>query len=153
MNLRILKKLSKRAAPLLPLLGDDREQFPAEKGQNYQGIAGHDRKHWHRTMSVHPDVRHGEIKYRPKHGQHWVAMREPYHPLKHTPMIGSTIGYYEPEWSESSAWEALVQCVAESFTTWNVGDGAILHRKLDTPTLVFKAAQELIDARRLASDA
>lgn len=35
MNLRILKKLSKRAAPYLVPLGDTREQFLAEKDENY----------------------------------------------------------------------------------------------------------------------
>jgi hypothetical protein len=38
-NLRILKKLSKRAAPLLLKLGDEQEQFRAEKGENYHGAA------------------------------------------------------------------------------------------------------------------
>ena len=35
MNLRTLKKLSKRAARYLPILGDNRQQFPAIGDENY----------------------------------------------------------------------------------------------------------------------
>lgn len=148
MNLRILKKLSKRAAPLLPLLGDDRDQFPAEKGESYTSTGGHDRKHWQRTPSVHDSVYRGLIKYRPKHGNGWVAMREPQHPLRGTPMVGEMLGYYEPEWDEETAWEALLKIIQNHFTTWDEGGPTWIGARLDTPTRIFRAAHEIIRASR-----
>lgn len=53
MNLRTLKKLFKRAAPWLPLLGDNREQFCAEAHNNYHGCFIGDRKHRERSR-CHP---------------------------------------------------------------------------------------------------
>jgi hypothetical protein len=143
MNLRILKKLSKRAAPLLPLLGDDRDQFAAEHLESYTSVRGHDFKHWVRTRSVHPDPFPGTIKYKPKHGRSWVALREPSSPLKGTLMVGSMSGYYEPEWEEQTAWEALQFIVFNYFTTWNE-NGCVLLRKLDTTTQIFQAAQDIL---------
>lgn len=52
-SLRSLKKLSKRAVPLLLLLGDHREQFRAEKGANHTNTPILARKHWERGRSVH----------------------------------------------------------------------------------------------------
>ncbi|WP_250501940.1 hypothetical protein [Caballeronia sp. AZ7_KS35] len=147
MNLRILKKLSKRAAPLLPILGDCRDQFPAEKHENYTSVGGHDWKHWERTRSVHDKPFPGTIKYRPKHGKAWVAMREPVHPLKGTPMVGEMSGYYEPEWDEQTAWEALERIVLEHFTDWDE-NGPTLLRDLSTTRLVLAAARELVASQQ-----
>jgi hypothetical protein len=146
-NLRILKKLSKRAAPLLPLLGDDRKQFKAEKGDSYTSVRGHDFKHWERMRSVHGDTFRGTIKYRPKHGRGWIAMMEPPHPLKGTVMVGEMVGYYEPEWEEHTAWEALHRLVIEYFTDWNEDGPIWTHKgKLDTPTRILSAACGIIAA-------
>lgn len=142
MNLRILKKLSKRAAPLLPILGDCREQFPAAKDENYHSTAGHDRKHWHRMRAKYPCDFLGEIKYRPRDGQDWIVMREPYHPRKGTPMVGAVVGYYEPEWEEETAWDALRRVVYDNFTDWSE-DGWTVLRDLSTPSLILRAAEEL----------
>ena len=153
MNLRILKKLSKRAAPLLPLLGDKREQFAAEKSENYSGTTGHDRKHWERHHALYPLYLHGDITYKPRHGEKWIVLREPSHPLKGTVMVGEISGYYEPEWSEETAWDSLRDIVYWNFTemidvTDSTGDAEWQHpvckRDLSTPTLIFKAAQEIL---------
>ena len=71
MNLRTLKKLSKRAAPLLPLLGDDRKQFPAERWDNYTGLLIMDRK----AASVQTGVviNHSEHYYR-QYVDHYVNL-------------------------------------------------------------------------------
>lgn len=98
MNLRTLKKLSKRAAPLLPLLGDKRKQFRAEKHDSYTGRIIRDRKHWMRGRSVHAGVTGSDMLKRPardgKGG--WIYMTPPSHPRKGTLMVGATTGYYEP---------------------------------------------------------
>lgn len=152
MNLRILKKLSKRAAPLLPLLGETRKQFPAEKGDSYTGVCNIDWKHRERWPAKHPFERFQ--KYMPKHGKHWIMFYVPAHPFKGTVMVGEMSGYYEPEWSEQTAWEALREHVYWHFTemvdvTDSTGDAEWPHpickRDLSTPTLVFKAAQEIIE--------
>ncbi|WP_186214680.1 hypothetical protein [Burkholderia gladioli] len=142
MNLRILKKLSKRAAPLLSRLGDHRQQFPAEKEESFQHLCGHDRKHWERTRAKYPLECRGEIKYRPRDCRDWIVMREPYHPLKGTPMVGSMVGDYEREWEEQTAWEALRHIVFNHFSTWNE-NGRVLLRDLSTPSQVLRAAHEV----------
>ncbi|OBR52380.1 hypothetical protein [Paraburkholderia tropica] len=149
MNLRILKKLSKRAAPLLVPLGDEREQFAAEKGRNYQHLGGHDRKHWDRMRSIHADAPHGSIAYLPKHGQRWIHMRTPYHPLKGTVMVGAMCGYYEPEWEEETAWESLSRLVCEHFTDWDE-NGPVFERTFRYPSEILRAAHKLIAARAAA---
>ena len=148
MNLRILKKLSKRAAPLLPLLGDDRQQFPAIKGDNYHGMIGFPRKNFERGRSVHADVmREGEIKTPAKDGNGWVYQWPPYHPLKGTVMVGATTGYYEPEWDEESAWGALNNLVWATFTDWS-GEDPVPLRTFNGPGDIFLAAHELIAAAK-----
>ncbi|WP_419827640.1 hypothetical protein [Sphingomonas sp.] len=152
MNLRILKKLSKRAAPLLPLLGDHREQFLSEAGDNYHGLIIHARKHWERCSSVHDERLHGdgEIVLRPRcrAGTRfpYIKLHQPYHPWPGTAMIGSMEGYYEPEWSEESAWGALDQFVRFHFCDWDE-NGPAPTRKLRNPSDVFRAADEMIAAR------
>lgn len=145
MNLRILKKLSKRAAPLLAALGDQREQFPAERWESYTSTTGHDRKHWTRNASIHSEpMFRSDLHYLPKHGLRYVAMREPVHPLKGTVMVGEMVGYYEREWEEETAWESLLTRVNEHFTAWT-RNGPVWHGpRLDTPTRVLKAAREII---------
>jgi hypothetical protein len=156
MNLRILKKLSKRAAPLIALLGDSRKQFPAEKWECYVSIGACDSKHWERSHAKCPMDRRGEIKYRPSKGDDWIVMRRPLHPLKGTIMVGAMSGYYEPEWDEESAWESLCNIVWGHFTSWedvtdSTGDcewpTPTCTRDLSTPKLVFAAAREILADR------
>lgn len=148
MNLRILKKLSKRAAPLLVALGDTRQQFKAEKWDNYIGTAIWARKHWERSRTVWKDIperkRDEEICYRSRAG-HVIVMRIPSHPLKGTPMIGATSGYYEPEWDEETAWCALRGLVCAHFTQWDAEGGPKPTRRLVTPSDVFEAARDMIN--------
>jgi hypothetical protein len=93
MNLRTLKKLSKRSAAILSAhYGKDiPEIFLAERGENYHGVV----------------IRcpHG------KSGESLDLCDCHWHPLKGTPMLGATTGYYEPEWSEKTAWEWLQDLV------------------------------------------
>lgn len=146
MNLRILKKLSKRAAPLLPLLGDDREQFRAVKFENYTGQVIMDRKHWERGRSVHGDlIQQHEIKTPAKDGKGWVYAAPPAHPREGTIMVGCVSGYYEPEWDEETAWEALETIVRAEFleSDWESED-FYLTRTLSCPSEIFAAAADLI---------
>lgn len=113
-TLRILKKLSKRAAPLLKALGDDREQFAAERWENYIGC----------VIKDHHD----------DHPQ----------PLKGTIMVGGVTGYYEPEWSEQSAWEALSDIVFWAFSDYDSSTQEMEStRRFRTPSDYLRAAEEL----------
>lgn len=164
MNLRTLKKLSKRAAPYLPILGDDREQFRAESYENYHHAFIGDRKHWERR-NVRADVqprndwttpRGKSIVYVTRKG-HTVLIEHPSHPRKGTIMVGATTGYYEPEWDEQCAWSALKDIVRNHFTNWDclirdtladfdVGpsSGRYLTRDLSTVSQIFRAADEMV---------
>ncbi len=147
MNLRILKKLSKRAAPLLPLLGDSRQQFRAEKCDNYTGLLIRARKHFERLRSPHSDPSGRELSLkrpaRDKHGG-YIVMWPPHSPRKGTLMVGATSGYYEPEWDEETAWEALRTIVHHHFTDWSE-DGPTPLRRFRTPREVLAAAREIIE--------
>jgi len=116
MNLRILKKLSKRAAPLLAHFGiGPDELFLARRGENYMGVLIKDRSCWERGRSVHADLyREGESKRPARDGKGWVRMYPPDHPLKGTPMVGRMSGGEESEWDERTAWEELQWHVAWS---------------------------------------
>lgn len=144
MNLRILKKLSARAAPLLPKLGDRRMQFRASRGENYMSALIMARKHWERGRSTHPDLlSEYEIKRPARDGRGWVYMRPPHHPRKGTIMVGGVYGYYEPEWDEQTAWDALLDAVSLQFTDWSGGKPKAL-RTFRTPRDVFRAAGEML---------
>ncbi|UXS01113.1 hypothetical protein [Agrobacterium tumefaciens] len=157
MNLRTLKKLSKRAAALLPLLGDKRQQFPSERGDNYHGNLITARKHWDRRR-CHPkcEPRSDYLTKRGAEILHWtkagapVLIKPPIHPRKGTVMVGAVSGYYEPEWDEESAWSALDNLVRDHFTDWeriqqeNVALGSALTRDLSTPSKILSAARDMI---------
>lgn len=160
MNLRTLKKLSKRAAPMLPLLGDNRQQFRSERGDNYHGYLIGDRKHWRRS-TVHPGYqarneyrthRGAEIVFTTRAGRRKL-IAPPWHPRKGTVMVGATTGYYEPEWDEECAWSALNNLVRGHFTDWekmmedNIPRGGALTRDLSTPSLILRAAKDMIAER------
>ncbi|MCA1490146.1 hypothetical protein I6F11_04330 [Ensifer sp. NBAIM29] len=161
MNLRILKKLSKRAAPLLPLLGDRREQFRSERGDNYHKAFIGDRKHWQRSF-VHPTYqgrnewrmpRAAEIVFATRAGR-IKAMRPPSHPRKGTIMLGWMDGGEQPEWDEECAWIALKNHVLWHFTDFDklmdddCPPGGALTRSLRTPREVFAAAADIIAESR-----
>lgn len=150
MNLRTLKKLSKRAAPLLLKLGDDREQFRAVKGENYHGGTVRARKHWVR-IRCHPS--HQECRERDRvvftsRAGHRISMRPPPHPLQGTIMVGGMSGYFEPEWDEDAAYPALQRIVSWSFFDYDpASDEVIVTRRLRTPHDVFAAADDLISGK------
>lgn len=143
MNLRILKKLSKRAAPLLPLLGDAREQFRAEREDSYTGLLIRERKHFERGRSRDAAAfREGEVRYLAKDGNGFVCIYPPSHPREGTIMVGATSGYYEPEWVEETAWEALSSLVHHHFATWD--ERGPTWRKFRNPREIFDAAREIL---------
>lgn len=153
MNLRTLKKLSKRAAALLPLLGDTRDQFPAERGDNYASVLISARKHWERSP-CHPThnpwndystPRGMPIRRVTRAGRH-IVIKPPSHPRKGTIMVGGMDGGEQPEWSEETAWEALRMLVWAEFTDWSKDDPVPL-REFKTPGDIFRAAAELIAER------
>lgn len=152
MNLRTLKKLSKRAAPYLPKIGDTRAQFLAEKGENYHGLIIRDMTRLERCCSVHTDVINKQTHVATISPKCRVGTRYPYvklslpcHPLKGTPMVGGVSGYYEPEWDEETAWGALVNWVYGQFFAYNPNtDEAYCSRKFSGVAAIFRAADELL---------
>jgi hypothetical protein len=150
MNLRILKKLSKRAAPYLSKLGDRREQFLSEAGDNYHGLIIAARKHWERCPSVHAEtIREGEFVVRPRCREGarlpFVKVYPPSHPWPRTVMVGAMSGYYEPEWDEETAWGALNELVRNHFCDWDE-HGPTLTRKFRNAGDVFRGADEMMQA-------
>ncbi len=150
MNLRILKKLSKRAAPLLPLLGDKREQFPNEAWEGCIGFGGFERKHLDRSSTKYP--RDGQTQYLPRHGKQWVVLREPDSPWAGTPMLGAMSCGESPEWDEETTWEALRDQVFDYFTEyWVQGDevASRMQRRLRTPAAIFRVLPAMIEEFRI----
>lgn len=147
-NLRILKKLSKKAAPLLAQIGHHREHtFPAERGENYTKFIIPERKHWERSP-CHPSFEgFGRDRlFRTRKGKPMV-MRSPSHVRKGTIMVGGMSGYYEPEWDEETAWEMLVGSVLDHFTDYGDIDKPRLTRRLRTPAEILRGANEMIRSR------
>lgn len=147
MNLRILKKLSKRAAPLLTALGYELEQFPAAKEENYHGFLIRDRGHWERVR-CHPKYEafdgRGEVLFKTRKGQ-LIVMRPPDHPLKGTIMVGGTSGYYEPEWYEECAWSALCSMVYSNFEEYDEEEEDLKPTRIfHTPADILRAARKMI---------
>jgi len=148
MNLRTLKKLSKKAAPLLYLMGDSRDQFLASRENCYHGILISDQKHWSRSAcrssyearkgdwnSPHGD----ELVFDTRAGRR-IVMRPPCHPRRGTVMVGCVSGYYEPEWSEETTWEALRKLVISHFEVRE--NGRLVKWR------VFRSAGEVLTAAR-----
>lgn len=95
MNLRILKKRSKQALPILLAHYAHHlpeQMFVAERGENYHGLV---------IRCKHPKTKR-------------FGCGCDYHPLKGTPMGGQMQGYYEPEWDEKTALEMLQDFVSEA---------------------------------------
>lgn len=144
MNLRLLKKLSKRAAGYILILDKKAELFLAEKGQNFTAVKGHEFKHWSRLRSVHGDnIFKGGIKYRVRKDTHWISLQEPTNPYKGTYMIGWNSGYYEPEWVEKTAWEHLNDIVNEEFNG-KFGKSTFGVAKIKSNMDIFKAAEYMV---------
>lgn len=161
MNLRILKKLSKRAAPLLGALGDGRKQYPAERWEGYTSSVGHDRKHWDRNRARYPMDLAGRIYRKPRTGDGMIVLSEQHlNPWPGTVMMGWTVGYYEPEWEEDDAWTLLEQGVREHWTDYRelppeTVDGMefsdfeiVCLRRFRNPSQILKAAHQLIELRK-----
>lgn len=143
MNLRILKKLSKRAAPLVVALGDSRERFKSEKweGENPYSRQAFERKHWRRCQARYPID--GDPKYMPRHGKQWIVFREPSSPLKGTEMFGSMDGYYEPEWGDKPAWAVLTEYVLSETTDWNTEELRAT-RHFSNPSEILAFARQMV---------
>ena len=160
MNLRIHKKLSKRAAQLIPLLGDKRKQYKADKGGCYFGsgrLQPCDFKHWDRCRVRFP--LETSVKVKPKDGKGWIVIHRPDNPLKGTVMVGNMSGGYEPEWFEETAWEALCLLVEYHFTEWDdvifdekTGNpGFAITRDLSNVSKILQAADEIVAAKRMTA--
>lgn len=145
MNLRILKKLSARAAPYLAPLGERRQQFQAEKHDSYHGVVIKDRTCWDRSR-CHPTYSgHGDdIVFNTRAGYR-IVMRPPSHLLKGTAMVGGMSGYYEPEWDEEAAWAVLSHMVRNHFCEWDE-NGPTPTRRIRNPSDVFRGADEMVAA-------
>lgn len=134
MNKRILKKLCKRAAPLLPLLGDRRQQFRVDSEWQCDSWSRRrmDRKSYERWS--------GKINE-----HHYYA------PLHGTIGVGATSGYEEPEWDDQPALEALRDSVFVQCMTYPSGDfeswllDSKLDRKLYNPSQILAAARDMAD--------
>lgn len=164
MNLRIIKKLSKKAMPLLVKLGSGQGAFLAGRCRNYHAMHFTDRTHWDRGR-CHPShlddgetrqAKNGAIYYRTRAGN-VVSMRPSPHPLKGTPMVGGMSGYYEPEWDERCAWAELEDIVFAEFCEWidyededDIGR-IVSTRRLNRPADVLQAARELVARKREAA--
>lgn len=123
MNLRILKKLSKRAAPFLEALDDTRGQFLAE-GDNEMQTYINERKHWCRRRCHRWDEkpRYGAIHTRPRKGEGMIVQNRDYlSPWPGTVMVGCMSGGYESEWSEQTAWCSLHDRVESHFMAFIEG--------------------------------
>ncbi|MET4160533.1 hypothetical protein ABIE61_000347 [Marinobacterium sp. MBR-111] len=159
MNLRILKKLSKRAAPILKVLKSHGEIFIADD-ECYTSSTRHDQKHMERHAARYPTWGlRGARYYMPRHGLRHVALWQPSNVWPGTAMIGAKCGYEEPEWEEEDAWSALRSNVYSHFTdiihTPSADDFGGYEfrrtRKLNSPTQILKAAQDIAIAKGMQS--
>ena len=152
MNLRTLKKLSKRAAPYLERIGDTRNMFKAEKDHNYHGLLIRDMNRLERIPSRHMEVISVEThvatiapKSRAGSAYPFVKLLLPSHPLKGPQMVGCMSGYYEPEWDEETAWSALSNWVYNHFMDYDPAtEDVIATRRFRSPAEIFAAADELL---------
>lgn len=162
MNRRIMKKLSKRAVPVLRKLGDTRdviERSMPDDGYIEQLI---ERKHWER-MTVqhdHPPACANDIKTPTKKNGRWVILSQSYvGVLPCTPLMSWMSGYEEPEWETSTAYDALCDYVHFHLMDYSQVDDdgvpiMIQRHDLSTPRKVFNAAEKLVaekGAQRLAA--
>ncbi len=68
-------------------------------------------------------------------------------------MVGSMVGYYEPEWEEECAWVALENAVYLRFlepdSSSEYDGGQMVTRDLSSPVLILAAARELVASERV----
>jgi hypothetical protein len=136
MNLRILKKLSKKAVPhLARLVALPCEPFVSKlggRGPDYcectADVPNIDRKHMVRRRHDRSRVRIFTI---------------PPNAWDGTPFVGATSGYYEPEWDEWSAWNYLKNHALHAHAVDWTEDGPRVVRKLTNPRRVFALAREV----------
>lgn len=112
MNLRILKKLSKRAAPLLiEIDGDDRAHWVTSDGDGEIEIGGMDRKHMDRIRTYYQEPTSMFTVIVPARrdigGRSHIALYGPHTPLPGTPMLSWSGGYFDDDGVTLSAWETL----------------------------------------------
>lgn len=160
MNLRILKKLSKRALKYLEQFQNGQELFFAQKGESYHGIIIKDHSRLERIPSCHNDViSHdtyvGTIEPKCRKGNKWpyVKLYAPSHPIKNTPMLGGMSGYYEPEWDEWTVWEAFTHWVYDHFLEYDLKtNNLVITREFRHPKEFFQAADDIVKAEELQHD-
>lgn len=145
MNLRILKKLSKRALPLAKEAGilRDQELFPAYKGECLVTLRKPDRKSLDR-MRVRE---HGFVGFRyvpGKSGEFYIALCNHPAALKGTPMAGTMTGYYEPEWEEEPVWDQLRAWTYCQMTNWRADPPELECRRPKNPSQILAKARELL---------
>lgn len=156
MNLRILKKLSKRAHALM-LEGHGQKWYgsfyPAMKWDSHTDVVGHDRKHWERGNACNKIDWRGRIYWTPRNGKGHSYMNEPDAPLKGTMMLGQSVGYYEPEWEEATCWERFESFVRSHFEDYIEIPGTedesgcpefdwVRSRQFKSPAQIFRAFNE-----------
>lgn len=140
MNPRILKKLTRKAEPIIIALGLTKGFHRVCVGVNDNENVGDrfkcDRKHWERWG--------GKIN---EYG--YVTQ------LSGTVGYGCMSGYYEPEWDDENCWYILKSYVFDSFTDWKSyhgeNDGPKNHcpHKLKRNTAaILKFGRELAAAKR-----
>lgn len=156
MNLRILKKLSKKAAPLIAALQDKRgrgfQHFVGDRGDpGYAATCGHDLKHWDRSPAVHADLLWETsivVQPRSRAGTRYpfIHLREPGLVWPGTPMVGWMSGYEEPEWEEQDAWAYLREIVYAATTDFRFVDDdmeAVQLEKIRNPADVLSKARSM----------
>src|SRR5690606_19452243 len=135
MNKRILKKLCKRAAPLLLLLRDRREQFRCSDD------------YWPESWQMRRMDRKSYERWGGKVNEHRY-----YIPLRNTIAVGCMSGYEEPEWDDCPAWEALKDHVFACLWVYDAYDpfscGGKPSRRLDNPRQILAAARDLAKEKK-----
>lgn len=163
MNLRILKKLSKKAAPLVKVLCPDLDHYVTDRGEGDCDVYGMDRKHWERHGSSHGDrLNDSEIITQPKcrRGTRYpyLRIRQPGTPMRGTIEVGRESGYYEREWMGYTAWNCLVEDMNIHVTDW-VEDGTydelgfmpnlvpVVSQRLRNPADILRLARAKVEAK------
>lgn len=137
MNPRILKKLTRKAEPIIIALGLTKGLERVESGPDgdVETCCTVDRKHRWRSRNVafshHFNQMHGTVGY------------------------GCVSGYDEPEWDDDCCWSILAGYVFESFTDWenyNGEDGGpknhCPHKLKRNTAAILKYSRELAFAKR-----
>lgn len=160
MNLRKMKKLSKRAVPLLEALGHGKQIFLSVKDEGDLKTIINEKKHWNRCPARNVEL--AEVVqgfgYRPKCREQrthkFIIVYPPSAPLKGTPMIGWDEGFCAHEWHEETCWEFLCSIVFWHFVDEKVRFDSVelvATRDFSKPHQVLAAAREMIAERESAA--